>query len=578
MRRIAVCLAAVAALLPRGAAAQSHAFAFRGVIEGFYGPPWTHDAVVQQLVWMGAHGLNVFVHAPKDDPYQRANWRAPYPPSQMAAFTDEVVTGRSAGVDWVPNLSVGFPLIPAAPDPSAPPSSDICFSCPADLDVVYAKLDPFFDAGTRTLMLSFDDVQKLSSHAEDASAYGVGDEAYGRMNRDLLNAVYRHYAARDASFTLLTVLADYSGTGDTPYLQGVRSGGGLDPGIAVMWTGTAVVSRTIEPDGAAAYASRVGRDKVLIWDNYPVNDYTGGALGYPTRLFLGPYEGRASDLPRSVSGILANPMIEPVASRIALGTMAEYLASPETYQPEPAWERAIADVGGERADEVRSLAENSRSSTLDRSESQPFVALRDEFLRAIDTPFWSDAALAFDRYIVSEANAHDPRNPLFREALPWLARLSYDAGTARWAMLLLAAERPELRNVTSETLEDGSRALSGTAKAPSPAVVATYTDYLERDYAQSLARPYAVHGDRLAQDFNTLYVNENRLDAFLAEAHRRTVSWLASAPLAASAVRVTVNGAEVPLDAEGRFSATVPAGPVEVIATDGAGGQTGIVL
>src|SRR5206468_2946844 len=89
----------------------------------------------------------------------------------------------------------GFPLIPSAP--AGPDiSRDICFSCPDDVNVLVAKLTPFFDAGARALMVSFDDVQKVSSHPEDLAAYGNGSAAYGHMTRDLLNAVQRHFQAR----------------------------------------------------------------------------------------------------------------------------------------------------------------------------------------------------------------------------------------------------------------------------------------------------------------------------------------------------------------------------------------------
>ena len=51
----------------------------RGVIEGFYGAPWSHDERLDLIRFCAQHGLNTWVHAPKDDPYHRARWREPYP-------------------------------------------------------------------------------------------------------------------------------------------------------------------------------------------------------------------------------------------------------------------------------------------------------------------------------------------------------------------------------------------------------------------------------------------------------------------------------------------------------------------
>ena len=40
---------------------------FGGVIEGFYGPPWTHEERLDFIRFCGEHGFNAWVHAPKDD-------------------------------------------------------------------------------------------------------------------------------------------------------------------------------------------------------------------------------------------------------------------------------------------------------------------------------------------------------------------------------------------------------------------------------------------------------------------------------------------------------------------------------
>ena len=56
----------------------------RGSIEGFYGPPWTHEDRISQLEFYGENKLNTYIYAPKDDPYHRENWRDPYPEAELA--------------------------------------------------------------------------------------------------------------------------------------------------------------------------------------------------------------------------------------------------------------------------------------------------------------------------------------------------------------------------------------------------------------------------------------------------------------------------------------------------------------
>jgi hypothetical protein len=462
-------------------------FEARGVIEGFYGPPWSHADRVHILEWMAAHGMNVYVYAPKDDPWQRASWREPYPRARMAQIRTEIAV---PDVEWVANLSPGRAAIPGRPAPDGP-SSDLCFS--SDAGAVVAKLAPFCEAGARRVMVSFDDVRKVLTAAEDTRAYGEGDEAFGRANADILNAVVQRLG-----IPLVTVLADYAGTDDTAYLRGVRDAG-LDERIEVMWTGTAVVAPSVTADQASAYAELVGRDRVWLWDNYPVNDFHGNGFGFPTRLYLGPYGGRAPNLDRAVSGVLANPMLEPRASVIALGTVAAYLADPPGYDPERAWSASIADLAGddrELGDALTVLAENTRSNAFDACESVAF----DRAARAALDGDGGALRTELAREACAPAVLRAKLDPSFAaEIEPWLVRMEKNVRAAEAALDLLEAicGRPDLG-----------------------AVLLRFA-ILQRAQAASLADRHTMHGDRLAHEFTAVRVNANVVDAFVAAVAER---------------------------------------------------------
>ena len=49
----------------------SSPFAIRGVIEGFYGAPWSHEQRLDLIDFLGERGMNTFVYSPKDDPLVR---------------------------------------------------------------------------------------------------------------------------------------------------------------------------------------------------------------------------------------------------------------------------------------------------------------------------------------------------------------------------------------------------------------------------------------------------------------------------------------------------------------------------
>lgn len=55
--------------------ANSSAFTLRGVIEGFYGTPWTEAQRLDMVESIGRWGMNSFVYSPKDDYLLRDGWR-----------------------------------------------------------------------------------------------------------------------------------------------------------------------------------------------------------------------------------------------------------------------------------------------------------------------------------------------------------------------------------------------------------------------------------------------------------------------------------------------------------------------
>ena len=48
----------------------------RGLIEGFYGPPWSFDERAEVMARCAGWGMTHYVYAPKDDPLHRERWRS----------------------------------------------------------------------------------------------------------------------------------------------------------------------------------------------------------------------------------------------------------------------------------------------------------------------------------------------------------------------------------------------------------------------------------------------------------------------------------------------------------------------
>jgi hyaluronoglucosaminidase len=577
-RRVLTLLLALG-LLAAAAPQTALALGWRGIVEGAYGRPWSDDERAAMLRWMARHGMNAYVHAPKDDLYGRTHWRDPYPAAQQAVFDAEVRRARADGVAWIPNISPALPLIPTVAAPAGAPSRDLCFSCPGDLQVVRRKFAPFVAAGARAVMVSFDDVSKVMSHPEDAARFGAGDEAFGRANGEFLSRLARSYREDGSGVRVLSVGADYQGTADTAYLRGLRAT--LDPGIDVMWTGTNVPSEDFTEADARAYAAHIGRRPVL-WDNWTNTDTAGSAAGdAAARIFLGPYRRRPGVAAR-LDGVFLNVANDAHLNKLPIATAADWLAAPAAYDPAASWRRAVRALAGARAaGDLRAWAETSWSNRLDRTTEAPtFVRRARAFTDAYDREAtWParHASLAAELERVERAPGTLARmrdRDVARQAAPFLAAARRGARAGALGADLLAAERPAL------AVRRTRRGFAGRAAPPDPAAAA-------RLRAEAQAARTAFETDRrftygwrlpYAFDVPPYEVPRNVMSAFLDEVRERDAAWAPAAATAASEVTLRLDGRRVPLSGEGGFNLPRSACGGLLEARDGAGGRTAVRL
>ncbi|WP_445518759.1 beta-N-acetylglucosaminidase domain-containing protein [Streptomyces sp. NEAU-174] len=300
----------------------------RGVIEGFYGSPWTHAERMDQLAFYGDVKMNTYIYAPKDDPYHREKWREPYPAAKLAELGELVRQATDHHVRFTFAVS---------------PGNSICYSDPADLAALEAKLDAVYDLGVRSFSMPLDDISYTRWNCDsDRATYGdPSSEAAAKAQSDLLNTVQKTFLDERADTNALQMVpTEYGDVTDTPYKRVLRER--LDSRVEVMWTGTDVVPPRITVADAERAATVWGR-KVFVWDNYPVNDY-GQAEG---RLLLAPYDAREPGLHRQLSGLVLNPMNQAAASKVALFGGAAFAWNDTGYDATRTWEAAARHLAGE---------------------------------------------------------------------------------------------------------------------------------------------------------------------------------------------------------------------------------------
>jgi len=245
-----------------------------GVIEGFYGTPWSHAQRLACIDFISSSGWNTYVWAAKQEPRHREQWNEPFTDDELDAFAE--LSQRSSSVQVAVGLTPGDG---------------------ASEHQVINKLLPAIHAGCKAVVLCFDDLPVLHS---------------AQQHQHVAHAV------RDAiGVPVWIVPTHYAGMNSSPYLTALCTG--LHPDIEVMWTGRTVVTDSITSTDAQQRAKVTGGRRPLLWDNTPVND----ARMRP-HLNMGPLTGRDNTLLASCSGFLWNPMEEFAASLPTLVSAAAW--------------------------------------------------------------------------------------------------------------------------------------------------------------------------------------------------------------------------------------------------------------
>jgi hyaluronoglucosaminidase len=292
-------------------------FAVRGVVEGFYGKPWTHEQRLRGLKNFGDFNMNTYFLAPKDVPWQRFNWRQPFESEFLNSTQELIEVGRLNAIDIVTCVSPGL---------------SVKYSDEKDVDAVITRYKQLFDLGARHFGLLWDDIAWELQHQEDIDTYLSTAAAHA----DFTNRVWAKLLALDPKVALTVCPMHYSGRGNEPYLHEV--GRALHSRINLMWTGRSIISEYLDISDAVIFERTTLRPP-MYWDNFPVNDG-----GLQKNLYIGPVRGREVGLHKYSAGLVSNPMLQFEMSQIPLFTIGEYLWNSASYNPDVSWEKALVHL------------------------------------------------------------------------------------------------------------------------------------------------------------------------------------------------------------------------------------------
>ncbi|BEG98474.1 hypothetical protein BSYN_07390 [Bacteroides sedimenti] len=282
---------------------------FRGVVEGFYGKPWSFEDRVSQLKFYGFNKMNTYIYGPKDDPYHSCpNWRKPYPQKEAERMAELVRLAKSNKVDFVWAIH---------------PGQDIKWN-DEDRKLLLDKFESMYNLGVRSFAVFFDDISGEGTNAaKQAELLNYIDDNFVKVKKDVTPLVM---CPTEYNKSWSNVAGGYLKT----------LGDKLNPSIQIMWTGDKVVA-DIHSDGMAWINGLIKRP-AYIWWNFPVTDYVRD------HLLMGPVYGNDTNIADMMSGFVSNPMEHAEASKIAIYGVADYTWNMEKYDSDDAWKRSLKAI------------------------------------------------------------------------------------------------------------------------------------------------------------------------------------------------------------------------------------------
>ncbi len=289
---------------------------YKGVVEGFYGKPWTNAQRLNMINFMAKTGFNFYLYGPKHDKYHRSRWRIPYPKAKIKHL-EKVINKCKKN-----NIAFCFAISPGI---------SITYSSATDFALLMKKYNSLYDKGVRFFALFLDDIPARLIKKQDKKRFKQLEHAHTYI----ANKVFRELKRINPQNNLLFVPTHYHGFKNGKYLRCI--GRNLNTKIPVCWTGNKIVSPQITCTHLKNI-TRLLKRKIFLWDNYPVNDFKTSSI------FLAPITERCKDIKKYTSIYCSNPMNQPLSSRIPLFTIAEWLKSPYKYNAEKSWKKAIKNT------------------------------------------------------------------------------------------------------------------------------------------------------------------------------------------------------------------------------------------
>ena len=448
----------------------------RGVVEGFYGNPWSHKDRLRQFDFYGKNKLNVYIYGPKDDPYHRNQWREAYPEAEAERISELAKVAAQNKVDFVWAMH---------------PGGDIQWN-EADLNSSVQKLEWMYDLGVRAFAIFFDDI------------FGA-EQSKGEKQAEYMNYLNREFVQKHSDVApLILCPTEYNKSwAGRNYLPAL--GSTMDKDIRIMWTGATVVDMINKSD-MDWINERIQRN-AYIWLNYPVNDFC------IDHMLMGPTYGNDLDIAEQLSGFVSNPMEYAEASKVSLYSIADYTWNMEAYDSKASWEQALQVLMPQHVEAFRTFCQHNVDlgptghGLRRQGESETFKQAAEAFSASLADGYNGKAVKEMTKEFTAMIKAADEllasteEPEMIAEIAPWLQvmKIMGQRGETMMSLYTLLNKGDEkgfisayerLAQLEQDQKAVISRGFEGSIKKPNPTVANEVVGPFIKTCTKGLIRNY----------------------------------------------------------------------------------------
>jgi len=359
-------------------------------VRGIKGWSWTPEQYLEEIPVLAKYKMNFLMNCyismfsqplvANTNIKWNNEWWLPIPPAKKKAYEKVFEECRKYGITFCFSLNPQL----ASPRPLNLKSNK-------DFENIWEKYRWAQNNGVRWFCVSLDDVS--------------GVKISGKLQSNFTNRLLARLRKKDPGAQMIFCPTYYYGDGTSakqkPYLEQIAKY--LDPSVYVFWTGPKVIPTQITVEDAETFRSIV-KHKVILWDNFPVND-----LG--VTIHLEPVSGRAKDLYKVIDGYMSNPLFsENEINRIPLFTIADYTYDPQDYNPKESIGQAIIHQTGNKAQQQVLLKMVQLFSS--KIEESTFNAIINHFTKITDIPYsryFADLYISYLEKVQRELNNKFPK-------------------------------------------------------------------------------------------------------------------------------------------------------------------------